>query len=101
MIADKKILTDLRDVIQEGSHRIELEDGWIKVESDVSLEIITLATCEHRFPEMEFGRFKACVAIGGVSEVVHGIPVPVCCFALMYYDAGGELITIDFSKSYN
>lgn len=96
-LPDEKITTDLRQVVAESNSFIQLEHRDIKMDSETKLEIVGRSYHCYNF-DIGFGdHYRVCVAIGGVTNVAHGVPEAAKCFATMWYSVDRRLITVDFA----
>jgi len=98
LLSDDRIQADLRAVLAEDAHPIELDGSWLDVPIGVCVEV--LARSFHTYEvEMGFGdHYRVLVALGGLKSMLHGIPEPGLCFVTIWYSANVKLITMDFSS---
>lgn len=98
-LPDAIVIRDMKRVIHEeaGSY-VELDAGSISIPVDCAHEVISKAFIEQRF-DVGFGNcFRAVVAVGGVSSIDCGLIQAKYCVCTLWYNSGGNLITLDFSK---
>jgi hypothetical protein len=96
-LPDERIFEDIRNILDEGDRRIELDGQWVPYEPDVPLQVLVRSVYAY---EMEFGfgnGFRVLVAIGGVKGIEAGVPRAGICFATLWYRADRKLITVDFT----
>ena len=98
MLSDSTVLENLRRILEseEDPLEIELEHRRIFVPRGVSLEIVRKSAYTNNF-QVGFGNHsRAWVAVGGVVSVSCGVIEPGLCFATLYFNEQGELMTVDF-----
>lgn len=104
-LTDQQIVRDVLSVLRESSL-----GGIVKIEIDAEnaqtisipeatpIEIVTKAFLkEYRDINFRTG-YRVQVALGGIQDQKHGILYAKFCFATLYYNEQGQMITIDFHK---
>jgi hypothetical protein len=96
LLPDAKVLDDLRTILREnGDSPVDLGNRSVTIPIDTRLEIVTKACYDER-TDTGFGDFRVAFAIGGISEIKNGIPHAHICFAIVYYNTLGQIISADF-----
>jgi hypothetical protein len=96
-LPDERIFQDVRNILDEGERRVELDGRWVPFEPDMPLQVLVRSV--HAY-EIDFGfgnHLRVLVAIGGVKEMTAGVPRASFCFATLWYSADCKLITVDFT----
>ena len=98
-LPDAKLLDDITSILwQEANGSVELAGKELRVPEGARIDIATKAFSLEKF-EVGFGScFRALLAIGGVDSQEFRILTARYCFATLYYNVDGTLITADFHK---
>lgn len=103
-VPDERVIADVRRVLAEGAEndvtQVEIDDAWLPVPVNVSMEVITKIFYRQAYEDTGFGRFRVLVAIGGFQRVSGGFHRAGICFATVFYNVDGGCITIDFHSDY-
>ncbi|MEC4984571.1 MAG: hypothetical protein SAJ37_20100 [Oscillatoria sp. PMC 1068.18] len=102
-LPDEQIIKNVTNLLQEyaknGEVEIELDEAEAKnilVPADTEILIVTKAFLKEYF-EINFQTgYRVMVALGGIREEKHGLLQAKFCFATLYCDAEGNMVTIDF-----
>lgn len=100
VIPNAKVSKDIFAYLkQEGDTlHVEIDQEYTFVPRDVHMDIVNKIYIKEYY-DICFGTgYRVQVAIGGVKQQKHGILYAQYGFATLYYDAQGEVITIDFHK---
>lgn len=98
--SDAEVCDDLRKLLNEIQFGIQLDGHMVNVDKDSALAVVARSVHEYADQMIGFGdHFRFCIAVGGVLEIAHGVPVAGTCFASMIYSKKGKLITNDFLKN--
>ncbi|WP_299489160.1 hypothetical protein [Acaryochloris sp. IP29b_bin.137] len=100
IIPDDKILADLREIVDDGNNKVELNDTWIEIPNKIQIDIVTKAYFLESFPNIRFGVFKVLLALDGFNQDLHGFHSAGICFSTMFYDQEVKLISLDFHKEF-
>lgn len=93
------MLNVLKSQEQNGEVSVELDDSSYTFAMNEPIEIVTKAFFDERFT-IGFGVYRVEVALGGVKEVLFGVPQPKHCFATLYYDDKALLLSVDFHSAF-
>jgi hypothetical protein len=99
LLSDELLFAEVRRLLEEAEWAIEIEDDGplVPIPRSAPLEVVDRSVQTYTV-EMGFGdHFHACVAIGGILSVEHGIVTPGICFAALRYNSTLGFITVDFS----
>ena len=100
-LGDSQIHEDLLKLLQtakiNGDAVIEIEGTRVRIPLNVGLFVVTKAVFKDLY-NSGFGTLRAQVAIGNVINHEDGEVVAKYCFATLYYDENGKLISNDFHK---
>ncbi len=102
-LPDHQVIADIRRILEDESGgkaevAVEVEeDTWEEIPVNAPIQVVTKAFFKEYF-EIGFGSFRVLMAIGGVQDEKFGLLSAKYCFATIYYDKAGQLITVDFHK---
>ncbi len=101
VLPDERILRDLTQALAEAGGAssqdadIETEHGHVRISPDAEKAIVTKAFFKEYY-DIPFGVYRVQVALGGVEKQQHGVLYARYCFATLYYNRRGEVITVDY-----
>lgn len=98
-LPDAKLLNDIADLLwQQANGSVELEGKELRIPEGSKIDIAAKAFFLEKF-DVGFGSsFRVLLAIGGVDSCEFGILTARYCFATLYYNEEGALITTSFHK---
>lgn len=106
-LPDDQIRRDLTDLLaqyaEDGIVAISFDDEdneLVSIPVDASIEMVTKAFFKEYVAEVGFGVYRVLVALGGFHRDDQGFHTATYCFATLYYNADGQLITHDIHTEF-
>lgn len=102
-LPDHQVIADIRRILEDESGgkagvAVEVEeDAWEEIPVNAPIHVVTKAFFKEYFG-IGFGSIRVQVAVGEVQEEEIGTLLAKYCFATIYYNKAGQLITVDFHK---
>jgi len=102
-LPDEKIVKDilivLREYTQDGGVEIELDEAEGKtvfIPENPRVEIVTKVLLKEYYDVNFRSGYRVQIALGGIQEQKYGILDARYCFATLYYNLEGEMLSLDF-----
>lgn len=96
-VDQESVRKDLNRILTNNDSKIELKGNYFKIPLNTPIDIVSKSIHIYNY-DLGFGdHLRVLVAIGGLTEIKDGIPMPLYCFATMWYTLEGDIITVDFT----
>jgi len=103
-LPDEMILQDVYNLLardaEDGQKRIELDEQWVSIPINIPVDIVTKAFFKEYY-DVGWGiSYRVLVAIGKFKKDQYGLHTAEYCFATLYYNERGDMITEDFHTEF-
>lgn len=98
---DFVIINDVKLFLKSCNYVVYLDRKMLSIPDDVTLDIVSSVVLTYRFPNISIGNHsRFVVALGGIDNIDHGVPLALHGFVQIWYTSNGDLFSHDYLEQY-